>query len=286
MVREFYLVNEYGQTFSLMDIKNSCLLTSPTGLGFSFSTEYEQLGNTFFTSLRKLEQGKINAQVNFLNYKNYRSFVDFIAKSTELKIQYVVPYGTKNDVKTFYRDIEIQSLSKSEIQPNGVITEEISLDCKSLWYEKIAQQYEISAGSNEVRWDFRFDAYWSGYTVRELNYINTGHIDAPIEVVIDGEVINPSIELYVEGQLFQTVDITDTIDEYEKLMYSSKEGDFYIKKRLTDGTYENLFSLEHISFENDNVIRIPTNRDCTIKLNAEEDITSATITVYVYYMAV
>mgnify|MGYP003299981151 CR=1 FL=1 len=185
MVRQFNLINEKGQTYSLMDIENYCLLTSPTGLGFSYSIDYEQLGNTFVTSLKKIEQGKINAQVNFLKYDNYRNFVNFVVTSERLQFQYKVPYSEE---KVFYRDVEVLDLSKSEIQPNGVITEQVTLDCKSLWYEKIANQYEISSGSNEVRWDFRFDAYWSGYTVRDLAFINVGHVDAPVEIEINGEL--------------------------------------------------------------------------------------------------
>lgn len=284
MVRQFNLINEKGQTYSLMDIENYCLLTSPTGLGFSYSISYEQLGNTFVQSLRKLDQGKINAQVNFLKYENYRNYVDFVAKSDNIRFQYTIPYNKTN--KTFYRDIDIQSTSKGEIQPNGVIQEQIQINCKSLWYEKVAQQYQISANSNEVRWDFRFDSYWSGYTVRELEYINTGHVDASVEIEIDGECVNPSIKLYIENTLFQTITVDDTIEAYEKLLYSSKEGDFYILKELADGTKENLFSLEHISFENDNVLRIPPNKDCTITLTADEDIEKATITIYVYYISV
>lgn len=284
MVRQFNFINDKGQKFSLMDINNFCLLTSPTGLGFSYRTEYEQLGNIFIQSLRKIEQGKINAQLNFASYENFRNLVDFIAQSESLQIQYTIPYKTEN--KSFYRDIDIQLLSKSEIQANGIISEQIEINCKSLWYEKIAQQYEISSTSNEVRWDFRFDAYWSGYSVRDLDYINKGHIDASVEITIDGEVINPKIQLYVEGQLFQEISITDTIEEYEKLLYSSKEGDFYIRKELADGTYENMFNLSYIDFENDNVLRIPPNKDCTIRLTADEDIAKATITIFVYYISV
>lgn len=284
MVRQFSLINEKGQTFSLMDINKYCLLTSPAGLGFSYSIQYEQLGSTFIQSLRKIEQGRISGQLNFISYQNFRNFVDFVAKSEKLQLKYTIPY--KEDSKTFYRDIDLQVLSKSEMQPNGIISEQVEINCKTLWYEKIAQQYHISANSNEVRWDFRFDAYWSGYTVRELDYINTGHIDASVEIEIDGEVIQPNILLYVEGQLFQTISINDTIEDYEKLLYSSKEGDFYIRKQLVDGTYENLFSLDYIDFENDNVLRIPPNKDCTISLTADEDIESATINVYVYYVSV
>ena len=228
--------------------------------------------------------GKINADVNFLNYTNYKNFVDFIMKSESLKLMYSIPYA--DVVKTFYRDVDVETLSKSELKPNGVITETISLNCKSLWYEKQAQQYVISSEANEVRWDFRFDSYWSGYTVRDLDFINTGHVEASVEITVDGEVLKPSIELYIENELYQTITINDTIEDFQKLIYSSKEGEFEIKKELADGTYENLFTLDYIDFENDNVLRLPPNKDCTIKITSDEDIERATITIYVYYVSV
>ena len=71
MVRKFKLVNEKGQEYSLMDIENYCLLTEPAGLGYSYSTEYEQLNYQFLTNLRKIEQGVISGIANFINYDNF-----------------------------------------------------------------------------------------------------------------------------------------------------------------------------------------------------------------------
>ena len=92
MVREFRLVNEKGQEYSLMDIENYCLLTDPSGLGYSYNTEYEQIDETFFTNLRKLAQGQINGTINCLYYDNYRALVDFIESSESLKFACKIPY--------------------------------------------------------------------------------------------------------------------------------------------------------------------------------------------------
>ena len=81
MVRGFRLLNEKGQSYSLMDIQNNCLLTEPNGLGYSYSTEYEQLGNIFVENLRKFEQGQITGIVNFLKYDNFKELVDFIERA-------------------------------------------------------------------------------------------------------------------------------------------------------------------------------------------------------------
>lgn len=284
MVREFKLVNEKGQEYSLMDIYNYCLLTEPNGLGYTYSTEYEQLGNTFIANLRKIEQGKINGILNFLNYDNYKNFIDFVESSEELRFAYKIPF--KQGSKEFYKDINIQTLEKSEIQLTGVISEAVIFDCLSLWYEENTVIYTIEPLTNEIRWDFEWDSSFTDYDTRNLTYINKGHVEAPILLEMSGHLVNPKIELYVEGQLYQTVLFNVEIFEFEKLLYGTKENEFYINRQKTDGTIESLFSLDVIDFENDNVIRLPKNKSCEIKLTADNEVLNAQLTILAYYKAV
>ena len=285
MVRGFKLRNEKGQEYSLMDIEKCCLLTDPTGLGISYVTEYEQLGNTFVTSMRKTEQGKISGVANSLYYDNLRNLADFIENSEKLVLVYTVPY--KDGAKEYLKDIELSSLGKTEKNPDtGVLSSPIDLDCKSLWYEEKTVTQAIEPTEDEVRWDFKWDSKFTGYDSRSLQTVNEGHVEAPIEVEIDGHVLNPSIELYVDGELVQTVEFNVEIDGYEKLLYGTKENGFYVKKQNTDGTTEDLYEYEDSSvldFGNDNVIRLPKGRSCEIRLNAETDIEKAKITVYNFY---
>lgn len=280
MVREFKLQNEKGQEFSLMDIKNYCLLTEPN-LSYSYSTEYEQIGNMFISNLRKIEQGQIAGTLNFLNYDNYKKFIDYIEGSESLHIIYKIPF--KTGAKEYLKDINIQSLSKSEIQTNGVISESVIFDCLSLWYEKTIAVYNMEAGENEIRWDFMWDSKFIEFTSRSLNYINKGHIEAPILIEINGEVVNPIIELYVEGKLVQTIPLNVRAENGEKILYGSKENDFYIYKQDIEGNKINLFNLDIIDFENDNVIRLPKNKSCELRLIADDDIQKAKVTILAYY---
>lgn len=285
MVREFKLINEKGQEFSLMDIQKYCLLTDPNGLGYSYTTEYQQLGNTFISNLRNMEQGQISGTLNFLNYDNYTSFVDFIESSENLKFGYKIPYKD-GSTKEYFKDIQIQSLSKTQLQTNGILSEAVTFDCLSLWYEENTVIYKIEPQTNEIRWDFEWDSRFTDYDTRTLQYINQGHVEAPIYVEIDGQVINPKIELYVEGELYQTVAINADIAQYEKLLYDSRENQFFIGKQNTDGTKTTLFSLDYIDFENDNVIRLPKNRSCEIRLTADNEVLNAKLTIYPRYKAV
>lgn len=284
MVRKFELLNEKGQRFSLMDIENYCFLSDPNGLGYSYSTEYEQLNYTFIENIRRIEQEQISGTVNFLNYDNYKKFVDFIEEAENLKFAYTIPF--QNGEKEYLKDINIQGLTKTQIQQNGVLSESITFDCLSLWYEETTAVYTIEAQSDEIRWDFSWDSKFADYDTRNLQYINKGHVEAPIMVEISGHVLNPKIELYVEGELYQTVSFNVDIAEYEKLLYGTKENDFYISRQKTDGTIESLFNLDVIDFENDNVIRLPKNKSCEIRLKADNEILNAKVTILEFYKAV
>lgn len=284
MVREFKLINEKGQEYSLMDIENYCLLTEPSGLGYQYTTEYEQVENVFVQNLRKLEQGQITGIANFSKYDNYKKLVDFIESSESLKFAYKIPF--ENGAKEYLKDVNIQSISKTQIQTNGILSETVTFDCLSLWYEETTAIYNMKAQSNEIRWDFKWDSKFANYDVRKLKIINNGHIEAPIIAEIEGPARNPKISLYIEGELYQEVPFNVEIAEYEKLLYGTKENDFYINKQNTDGTTKSLFEEDVIDIANDNVIRLPKNKSCELRLSAENGIANAKITVFEFYKAV
>ena len=285
MVREFNLINEKGQKFSLMDIYNAFLLTEPQGLGYGYITEYQQLGNTFVENLRNIQQGQIIGTANFLEYDNYKTFVDFVEGAESLRFGYKIPYRD-GSTKEYFKDVSFQNITKTQKQVNGIFSETVTFDCLSLWYEENTVIYTITPQTNEIRWDFLWDSRFTDYDTRNLQYINQGHTEAPILVQMDGHLVNPKIELYVDGELYQSVEINVEIQEYEKLLYGTRENDFYVMKQNTDGTTTSLFDLDHISFENDNVIRIPVNRSCELRLTAQNEVLNAQVTILPQYKSV
>ncbi len=283
-IREFKLVNDKGQEYSFMDIKNYALLTKPTGLGMEFKKEYTQVGNTFIETFSKITQKKIQGTLIFSNYDNYRNLVDFINTSNLLKLYYKVPY--KRGIRLFYKTVSIDLLDKTEIDEDGYIRESIRINSLSLWCEETQATYRIVNKDGEVRWDFKWDSKFASYDARSLVYINKGHVESAIRIEISNNVQNPVIRLFVDGEEKQIVRINTLINNHEKLVYSSKENEFEISRVLADGTKENLFSLDTIDFSQDNVIRIPKNVRCEIRLTADNNIKDAIATIYTYYVAV
>lgn len=284
MVREFKLVNEKGEEYSLMDIENNCLMTNIVGLGISYITQYEQVGNSYIENNRKIDQGKPSGTVNFKSYENYRNFANFIVTAEKLKLKYKVPY--KDGTKEYLRDIKIQNIEKTEMKPTGIISEPIIFETLSLWYEENSIKYKIEKSMKEIRWNFRWNSRFKNYNIRNISYKNMGHVEAPIEVELSGAVINPKIEIYINKELYQVVPIKVSVGLGEKLLYGSKENDFYINMIKSDGTKESLFNLNTINFENDNVIRLPVGRECEIQISADNTILDGNLTIFPQYYLV
>lgn len=281
MVREFKLVNKKGQEYSLMDIKNYCLLTEPSGLGYSYSTEYEQLGNIFIEGLRSMVQGHITGTLNFINYDNYRKFVDFIESSEDIKFSYKIPF--EDNLEEFFKDVNIESIGKTEKQKNGLISEEVSFDCLSLWYQDKETVYTVGE-LDELLWDFAWDSRFADYTSRSVLFENNGHIEAPFKVEMSDFLIKPKIVVWANGDLYANLNLPNIV-KGEKLLYSSQDNELYLRKQKTDGSFENLFKHQYIDLNNRNIFKLPKGT-CEVNLVAENNIINAKVNIYKQFKVV
>lgn len=284
-IRNFYFENEIGKRIDCQKVNGGLFLYNVTGLGYEEEIEYEQIGNTFIQNDKKMLQNIITGELEFydMTYDEYCNFVNFILKSSSLKLIYV-PKTTERI--EYYRDIDVCKIDKTEEDEFNVLASPITINCKSLWYKENTVIYDMKEQQDEIRWDFPWDSKFTDYDTRSLQYINEGHVEAPVLIEISGPIVNPKIQLYIEGELYQEVPFNVEIKEYEKLLYGTKENEFYINRQKTDGTLESLFSLDIIDFANDNVIRLPQNKSCELRLKADNEILNAQVTILAYYKAV
>lgn len=281
MVREFYIENELGQRFSMMDIEKGCFLNSPTGLGYSYDIQYAQIGNNFIQNIRKLSQGQISGELVFKNYDNYKNFVDFVESGKNLKFVYKVPY--ENGFTEYFKDIDISIIDKTEIGQNGFLMVPATFNAKSLWYEAQEVVYTIDSVSNELRWDFQWDAIFTSYDSRNITFENKGHEEAPFKLELNGEVIDPIITILEDNVEVKQLDLTGlTIGAGEKFIYNTKDTEQQIIKK-SNNTETNLFSFLNPNFINFYKLRKGVS---TIRLEADGEITSGKLTIYVQYKAV
>ena len=121
--------------------------------------------------------------------------------------------------------------------------------------------------------------------MRNIIFNNEGHVDAPFKVEIEGTAINPEIAIYSNGNLINNLQIPITINQNEKLLYSSLENEIYILKQNTDGTTTNLFDLDYIDIQKQNIFRLKRGIS-EIRLQAENDIVNARVIIYPRYKVV
>ena len=282
MVREFYLINETGQTFSLMDINHYCLLTEPEGLGCSYYTEHHQINNSFIPNVKRIEQGIIGGTLNFINYDNYTKFVNFAASAKSLKFQYKIP---KSDhISNYYRNVVFKSITKTQKLINGFLSEQVIFEATTLWYEENNFIYRVEEIEDELRWDFEWDSVFTDYENRSVLFDNTGHTEAPFLLEMGGYILNPTISVYRDNELINELSLEITIEEGEKLIYCTRDNECEITKLTANGTKIKLFDSLDLNNDN-NFFKLPIGYS-TIKLSAENEILNSKLTIYKEYIAV
>lgn len=282
-VRKFILENEKGCQFRLDDLDEGCFFSSPSNLGYSKKIEFSKIGQTYVEVSEEEEQKNPSGNLFFKNYDKYKEFIDFIEFANKLKFIYKIPYEVGE--KTYYKDTILKKIDKAE-KSGKWLSCAVEFGGISLWYEENTVEYTINASENEMRWDFIWDTMFNDNNSQSIIYKNEGHVPAPILMEINGPVSNPVVEIYINDILYQRVEIKTTIAEYESLIYNSKEAEFTIKRIKTDGTAEELYDLDIIDFENDNVIRLPKNKTCEIRLRANSTIENAKLTIFPQYKSV
>lgn len=275
-MKKYYLENEVGIRYELNDGVNTAFKLTDK-LGYSYKIDFEQLENNFIENKKKLEQQRISGTLSILNEKKIIEFINFLQSSSELKF-----IQEKNDT-LYYIDV-ISEEFKIENTYNTVNPIKISFKTKSLWYEAKEIVYTIEKETNEITWDFSWNAKFSGYDVRNLVYENKGHVPAPFLLEINSAVSHPKIQIYDNNNLLKSeLNLTTlNIANNEKFIYCTKDTNLMIYKENKNVT-TNLFDM--LDVNKNNFFKLPVGFS-KIKLSGDSDITTAKLTIYEQYLAV
>lgn len=271
-MKRYFLENEKGERYELNDgISTAFKLTS--SLGFDKNFKFEQINNNFIKNTVKINQGKLTGQLTFLMENKEIEFINYIELSKEIKFVQV-----KNSIE-FFMDVELEQfkINKEYDFANPI---NITLACKSLWYEKKEIVYNISPILNEVRWNYKFNSRFKSYNNRNILFENNGHVVAPIKLELEGYLINPFISICSNEEEIYRINFDFTLKQNEKILYCTKDTDMYIYKQENDGTLTNLF--DELDLKNTNFFKLPKGVS-EIVISAENDITKAKLIIYVEY---
>lgn len=223
-------------------------------MGYSYNTEYSQIGDNFIQNIRKLAQGQISGELVFKNYDNYRNFINFVEGANSLKFVYIIPL-IENGTTEYFKDIDTASVEKGQKGLNGLLICPVIFTTKSLWYEQKEVVYNITTQEDEVRWNFRFNSRFVSYNNRKIIFQNQGHTNAPFLVEMDGYLLNPSILIEANGEEVYELTFDLTLQSGEKLFYCTRDTDLFVYKQASDGTITNLF--DSLDLNKINFFKIP-----------------------------
>ena len=280
MIRFFALENEYGNRYEL-DSPEKGFLSDPQGLGYEINSSYSPIGSSFIRKFKKDKQQTITGSVLFVGgnvYQNYQTFVNFINASEKLKLVYITQAGE------YLRDIDVARVGKSEITQKKVLECPVDFACRSLFYSNYVDRFRIERVEGEARWDFRWDVRFNDYGTRAVNVSNNGHVEAPFEVEIYGYCENPKITIFKGAEVVASVVFKTTLQEGEKITYSSLDGDLYCYRIDAQSGRENFTS--KLDIHNTNFFKLPVG-DCTVDFTSDTGAANRTLlTVYKYFRTV
>lgn len=172
---------------------------------------------------------------------------------------------------------------KAKYGTDGVLKVPVTFNCKTLWYEPKEIIYTIDPISNELRWNFRWSAVFAAYDNRNIIFDNKGHTEAPFKLELNGEVVNPIITILEDEKVVKQLSLAGlTINEGETFIYNTKDTEQEIAK-TENSEKTNLFSFLNPNFINFYKLRKGASK---IRIEADNEITSGRLTVYVQYSAV
>lgn len=281
MIRKFGLLNEYGQSYSLNDIRRG-FLSGPSGLGYELGRSYELFGSEWVRGEEEISQTALTGTVVFgpgAPYLRAKEFTEYILSSKKLTLTY------ETDAGLFYKDVDLNKYQKTEIGKDKTLQCKVEMLPLTLWYKPDNLTLRLEADSGEgLRFPFSLPNRFMNFTNGRVSLTNDGHVPAPFKVTVNGPISNPAIVLLLEGAEAARMEAVTEIESGGSLEYSSKDGDIYLYKLSAAGERTDLG--ESLDISNSNFFKIPVG-SAQLKVEADSSITRPVVfTVYKQYLAV
>lgn len=195
MIRKFAFVRSTGERLELNDPR-LVFLQNPQGLGVEFKRDVYPITDGFFVAPPNvLNQLPFNGDLIFIDdgtaYERYRSVMRWILQSEDLKLSYQPTGG-----ETFYKDIKLRSVGKSEIK-EAALTCPVTFDVLTPWHRLSEHRMPIQFNKDSTRGKRYSYRYTYQYILDggsgEVVFTGYGQLASSIEILLHGKMINPKI---------------------------------------------------------------------------------------------
>lgn len=188
-MRAFKLKNAAGYEYDLTDKEH--FMYNPSDLGFSYDTDYQQVGAQFVQISETLKQPKPTGTIKFNTYAEYNNFIKFIQKKP-----LVLSYIPEN--KEYRLDCKVASLEKAEKKAGGWLHCKIRFEGIGAWYSyTLLQENVADAGGKTYNWDYPYQ--YTDSTVDSVQITAESNIKSPMVITFIGPCKNPLWKQYING---------------------------------------------------------------------------------------
>ena len=289
MIREFKLTNSSGVEYNLTERKS--FLYDIGGLGFSESTDYQNIGNHYKPLRRKYQQWAPEGTIIFCDwdtcYAEYHRFALFCQDSP-----LVLSYFQHNT--TYYMQVLVSSLNKTEIGERDALECNIKFAALSPWYEVLsAERRQIETGGSKT-YDYAYEVNEErpdgGYIYgndhgMSVTMVSPSRLKSPMRIGIHGPVLNPSWVLTCDGKTIGSGRVIASVDAAHMLVVDNTTPDFLIQIVDESGT-EIVDAYQLSDFDTDRFVYLQYGTN-TLSVSHEgtEDVT-VEVTAHVEYETV
>lgn len=286
-MRKFYLENGQGKLLSLQSAE--LFFHKPQGLGFVDNRSYARAENGFYNETGiDFEQPNIVGEIVIRkdDYVTYGKLVDWFNQSGDMKLIY---QPTK--YRKLWMDVDLESVSLSEMMPYGTMEIPISMRGKTPYYTRETQTFSLR--SNEAKEPMQFELLmpfrFSQNVVRDkMTYKAVGHFPAAVEFVANGPLIKPVLTAKEKssGKLLGVMDASATsLQQGEQLRFSSRCNSSGIHKVTKDGSRDITHLLD---ISNNSFFTLPVGVEVELAFSCElapsyKGASEHELSVYEYY---
>jgi len=239
-MRILYLRNQAGEKLYL-SYKDSILISSLSGLGFSKTLTYVKFDNTYSLVKQENPLGNITMSLIFLEgYQGYSQFLDYLSRSSSLRLYY-------KSVDTRYCEVEISEISKEQLV-SRTIQSEIKLDKLSLWQKDVTAEIKVIQNTNAKTYPHTYPYIYSETYKGKIRITNNGSESASMRIEIVGAIDNPEVIILKDEEEISKMKMYVKSDDCT-LIVDSKETD-QIMTLETNGSTESIYQYQDFTCDN------------------------------------
>lgn len=272
-MRSFKLRNAAGYEYDLTDKEH--FLYDPSDLGFSYDTDYQQVGPQFIQISETLKQPKPSGIIKFNDYAEYTAFIKFIQKRP-----LVLTY--KPDHAEFRLNCKVASLEKAEKKAGGWLHCKIKFEGIGTWYKY--SEYRGNVTDNRKDYDYEYPYQYTDATIISNVIKAESNIRSPIIMTFIGPCKNPSWKHYVNGIEIADGKVSVELGAGERMRVSSAVPYSIIKTDNMGNELEDLYGAS--DFSTKRFLWLENGENMIVVAHEGVDTLNAIVEVYEYYESV